>query len=285
MTQIINSLTEISDRYDAILCDLWGCLHNGLAPFPAAEAALAAFRAKGGTVILLTNAPRPAEGVRKHLTHINVDAADYDGVISSGDAAKAALTAGMFGTDVYHIGPDRDLGFFEGAGVNRVALEEAESIVCTGLFDDESETPGDYAATILYGKTKGMKLLCANPDIVVDRGDRRIYCAGALAQAYSEAGGESMYFGKPHPPIYALARQMITELRGTIVDDARILCVGDGIKTDVPGGINEGMDTLFITGGLSKETTGTDEQPDPALLNSHLAEAQLSPTAAMGYLR
>jgi len=155
MTQIINSLTEISDRYDAILCDLWGCLHNGLAPFPEAEAALASFRAKGGTVILLTNAPRPAQGVRNQLAHINVDANDYDGVISSGDAAKAALTAGLFGTDVFHIGPDRDLGFFEGAGVNRVALEVAESIVCTGLFDDETETPEDYAATILYGKNKG----------------------------------------------------------------------------------------------------------------------------------
>lgn len=285
MTQIITSLSEISERYDAILCDLWGCLHNGLTPFPAAEAALAAFRAKGGSVILLTNAPRPADGVRKHLTHINVDANDYDGVISSGDAATAALASGMFGTDVYHIGPDRDLPFFENTNTNRVPLEKAESIVCTGLFDDETETPEDYKATVLYGKNKGLKLLCANPDIVVDRGDKRIYCAGAIAQAYTIAGGESLYFGKPHPPIYALARQMLTDLRGTIVDDERILCVGDGIKTDVPGGINEGMDTLFITGGLSKETTGTDQQPDPDLLASHLGEVQLSPTAAMGYLR
>lgn len=285
MTQIISALSDISDRYDAILCDLWGCLHNGLAPFPAAEKALADFRAKGGSVILLTNAPRPADGVREHLARINVNAEDYDGVISSGDAARVALAAGLFGSKVHHLGPERDLGFFEGTGAERVALEDAEHIVCTGLFDDETETPQDYRATFLYAKNNGMKLLCANPDLVVDRGDKRIYCAGALAALYTEMGGESQYFGKPHPPIYALARQMLTELRGTLVDDARILCVGDGIKTDVPGGINEGMDTLFITGGLSKEITGTQEQPDPAKLAAHLAEVQLSPTASIGFLR
>lgn len=285
MTRIISSLSEISDQYDAILCDLWGCLHNGLSPFPAAEAALAEFRAKGGSVILLTNAPRPAAGVKTHLASIEVDVEDYDGVVSSGDAAKAALAAGLFGKNVYHLGPERDLGFFEGTDTNRVDLQLAESIVCTGLFDDEKETPEDYRDTLLYAKNKGLKLLCANPDIVVDRGDRRIYCAGALAQAFSELGGDSQYFGKPHPPIYTLARQMLTEQRGVVLEDARILCVGDGIKTDVPGGLNEGMGTLYVTGGLSAEITGTKTQPDPDKLSAHLKDVQLSPSAAIGFLR
>jgi len=285
MTRIISSLSEISQDYDAILCDLWGCLHNGVAPFAAAEKALADFRATGGSVILLTNAPRPAAGVRKHLAQIGVDAGDYDGVVSSGDAAKAALTAGLFGRHVYHIGPERDLGFFEDTNTTLVPLEDAESLVCTGLFDDETESPEDYAATLLYAKNKGLQLLCANPDIVVDRGERRIYCAGALAQTFSDMGGTSQYFGKPHSPIYMLARQMLTNQRGTILDDSRILCIGDGIKTDVPGGINESMGTLFVTGGLSKEITGTDTQPDSEKLATHLKDVQLTPTAAIGYLR
>ncbi len=165
-------------------------------------------------------------------------------------------------------------------------LEEAEGIVCTGPFDEMTETPEDYRATFLYAKAKGLKLLCANPDIVVDLGDKRIYCAGALAALYSEMGGESLYFGKPHPPIYDLARRRLAEMSGLAPDSSGTLAVGDGIGTDIQGGMGEGIDTLFITGGIAADAFGPDaENPDPDLLESWLADRTMGPTWAMGKLR
>ena len=218
MTEIIGSIDEAAG-YSVLLCDLWGCLHDGVRAFPDAVAALERFRAGGGRVVLLTNSPRPAGEVARQLDLLGAPRSCWDAVVSSGDAAQAAMAAGQFGRRVYHVGPERDLPFFRYADgrpieVERVPLEEADGIVCTGLFDDRSETPDDYRAMILYGKTKGLKLLCANPDIVVDVGDRRIYCAGAIAAAYAAAGGRSYYFGKPHPPIYALARARLREIAG-----------------------------------------------------------------------
>ena len=201
------------------------------------------------------------------------------------------MVAGQFGRRVHHIGPERDLVFFEDAqgrpfDIERVPLEEAEGIVCTGLFDDRIETPADYRATILYGKTKGMKLLCANPDVIVDIGDRRIYCAGAIAAAYTEAGGRSYYFGKPHPPIYALARERLLAA-GVEAQPDEILCIGDGIATDVAGAMGEGLDVLFVSGGLAAAETGTEPggDPDPALLATWLAAARMSPRYTIGFVR
>lgn len=291
MTSIIETIDEATG-YSALFCDLWGCLHDGLRPFPAAVAALQRFRGKGGRVVLVTNSPRPMRDVAAQLDHLGVPRDAWDAIASSGDAAQSALAAGQFGHRVYHIGPERDLGFFEdGAGktipVDLVPLEEAEGIVCTGLFNDATETPDDYRATILYGKTKGLKLLCANPDIVVDVGDKRIYCAGAIAAAYAEAGGRSYYFGKPHPPIYSLARERLRAVTGFDTPADEILCVGDGIATDVAGATGENLDVLFITGGLAAEETGTSVAggPDPARLRRFLEDLQLAPRFAMSYLR
>ena len=291
MTPTIRSLAEISDRYDALFCDLWGCLHNGITPFPAAVAALQAFRGKGGRVILLTNAPRPRRAVRRQLERLGVPEDCWDDIVTSGDASQAGMAAGMAGHRVFHIGPPQDNSFFtdfpadiDASTIERVALDEAEGIVCTGLNDDRTEEPEDYRATLLHAKTKGMKLICTNPDIVVDYGEQRIYCAGAIAALYTEMGGESLYFGKPHPPIYDLARRRLAAIAD--VDDARILCVGDGIATDIRGGIAEGLDTLFITGGLAAGLFGADtENPDAGMLNSWLEGQQMSPTAAIGFLR
>ncbi len=203
------------------------------------------------------------------------------------------MFSGMVGRRVYHLGPEKDLGFFtdipaDFAGapaIERVPLEEAEGIVCTGPFDEMTETPEDYRATLLYAKAKAMKLLCTNPDIVVDFGDRRIYCAGALAALYEEMGGTSLYFGKPHPPIYDLARRRLAAT-GAEVEPSRVLTVGDGILTDIQGGLAEGLDTLFVTGGLAAEAFGIDvEAPDPSLLSPWLQARQLSPTLAIGRLR
>lgn len=291
MTQIISELTEISAHYDAVFCDLWGVLHNGKAAFPAAVEALQAFRAKGGSVVLLTNAPRPRSGVTAQLERLGAPRDCYDLVVTSGDASQAAVAAGLFGKRVHHLGPERDMLFFtdfNGAPleVERVALADAESIICTGLFDDQIESPADYRQVIAEGVNRGLPMLCANPDLEVDVGEKRIYCGGAIAKAYTEAGGKAHYFGKPHAPIYEMSRQMLTELRGQMVEDAHILAIGDGVLTDVPGALGEGLDCLFVSGGLADEETGTHgEQPDPALLEAFLNKAALSPSYTIGRLR
>lgn len=296
MTEIIRSLADLSGRHDAVFCDLWGCLHNGKAAFPAAVAALKGFRATGGKVVLLTNAPRPQSSVIKHLDTLGVPRDAWDIVVTSGDAAQMGMLSGAVGRKVHHIGGLKDETFFtefaddlaayakSQPAITRVALKDAEGIVCTGLRDDLTETPEDYRAALLMGKTLGLPMLCANPDIVVDMGDKRLYCAGALAQVYEEMGGTALYFGKPHPPIYDLARRRLAEAGGP--SDPQILCIGDGIFTDIQGGIGEGLDTLFITGGLEAERFGTDaENPEAGLLTGWLTSQQLSPSYAMGRLR
>lgn len=284
MTRLISSLSDITQSYDALFCDLWGCLHNGQTAYPAALSALRRYRDQGGLVVLMTNAPRPSPQVIAGFDRLGITPDAYDIVVSSGDAAQAGLIAGLVGTKVYHIGPDKDDGLFAAApGITRVPLEKAEGIVCTGPFHEDADTPEDYRGTLLAAKARGLKLLCANPDIVVDLGDRRIYCAGALAQLFDQIGGTSLYFGKPHPPIYDLARNRIAALG---IDEGRILCVGDGIGTDVAGGLAEGLDTLFVTGGLAADQFGPDpEHPDPALLQRWLDQNAQTPTAAIGRLR
>ena len=297
MTRILASLADISDQYDALFCDLWGCLHDGRRPFPAAVAALRAFRAKGGTVLLLTNAPRPKPSVQAQLDQLGVPRDCYDEIVSSGDAAQYALITGAVGRRIYHIGPEKDRSFFTDLSddlaplaateppVTLVPLTEAEGIVCTGLVDDLTETPDDYRATLLYAKTQGLKLLCANPDIIVDYGDKRLFCAGAIAQVYDRMGGESLYFGKPHPPIYDLARRRLAALPGA-VDDPRLLAIGDGVTTDVQGAVAEGIDVVFVTGGIAARNFGDDaENPDSALLEDWLTDLELSATYGIGRLR
>jgi len=293
MTRIVQSLAEISAPYDALFCDLWGCLHNGVEAFPAAVAALQGFRAKGGKVLLLTNAPRPAKYVMQSLDRLGVPRDAYDAVVSSGDAAQDAMFAGAVGHRVWHLGPEKDNGFFEEippewqgqSEIVRVSFDEAEGIICTGPFDEMNEVPEDYRPRFLLAKTRGLPMLCANPDIVVDMGETRIYCAGALAALYEDMGGTALYFGKPHPPIYDLARRRLAALGGG-VDDSRILAIGDGINTDVAGALGEGIDALFITGGLAADQFGADvDAPDPELLMTWLNARQRDPQYTIGRLR
>lgn len=291
MTRWINSLSDISDRYDALYVDLWGCLHNGVRPFPDAVAALQKFRASGGVVMLLTNSPRTRSSVFDQLDQIGVPRDAYDDITSSGDASQAAMLAGLVGTKVYHLGPQKDLSFFDDIDddpghqpIERVSLAQAQGIICTGLFDDQTETPEDYRSTLLFAKQKQLKLLCTNPDIVVDYGEKRIFCAGAVAALYTEMGGESLYFGKPHPPVYDLANARLTVLKG--IADYKILCIGDGIRTDILGGLGDGLDTLFVTNGLAADKlTTNDAKTDMQALESFFQQEQVSPDMAIFQLR
>ena len=290
MTRIIDRLDEISAPYDVLLCDLWGCVHDGVRPYPAAVAALQAFRATGGKVILATNAPRQRSAVRAHLDEMGLPADAYDDIASSGDAARAAMYRGAVGEKVWFMGEPHDEVFFEPMAlvedpveITRVSLDAAEGIVCTGPFDALAD-PAELRPQLLYAKQKGLKLLCANPDIVVDRGDVREWCAGAVARLYTEMGGESLYFGKPHPAIYDLARARLAAL-GKLPGPERILAIGDGIHTDIQGALGEDIDSLFITGGLAAEETKTSQQPDPQALEALVSREMITPTFAAGFLR
>jgi len=290
MTQIVNALSDISAQYDALFVDLWGCVHNGVRAFDAANKALIEYRAGGGIVVLVTNSPRPRAQVEQQLADFGVARDAWDSIASSGDSARSALFLGAVGQKIYFIGTDAELPFFEPLKlindpiqISHVSIEEAEGIVCTGLPTADG-TPDDVRAPLLYAKQKGLKLLCANPDIIVDRGEKREWCAGAVAQAYTEMGGTSLYYGKPHAPIYDLARRRLAAIRPNIPDD-RILAIGDGITTDIQGAIGEGIDSLFITGGLAAKETATATQPDSEKLSQYVVEKQLDPTFSIGFLR
>ncbi len=290
MTRIIQTLDEVSQKYKVLLVDLWGCLHDGVRAHPAAVEALRAFRAGGGAVVLLTNAPRHRASVEKQLARMQVPEDCWDTIASSGDSARAAMYRGVVGQKVWFMGEPHDLSFFDPltliddpVDIQQVDLADADGIVCCGPFDPHAD-PAILRPQLLYAKQKRLKLLCANPDIVVDRGASREYCAGAIARLYTEMGGESLYFGKPHPPIYDLARQRLAAL-GKTVPDSAILAIGDGIATDIAGAMGEDIDSLFITGGLAAEETKTQSQPDPDALKAFIQREMTSPTYAMGFLR
>ena len=289
MTRIVSSLAQISLNYDVLFCDLWGCLHNGKQPYPAAVKALIAYRRSGGRVVLMTNAPRPHAYVIAQLDRMGVPREAWDLVVSSGDAAQEAMFQGVVGQKVWHVGTEKDDGFFNDipdglanvTPITRVPLEDAEGMVVTGPFDEMTEAPEDYRSRFTDAQKRGLKLLCANPDIVVDMGDQRIYCAGALAEFYEDMGGASLYYGKPHAPIYARAKRLLN-----LPDNARILVIGDGINTDVRGAAQEGLDCLFVTGGLAAEAFGPDvENPDADLLKEWLSLHLSDPKFTIGRLR
>lgn len=291
MSQIITAFSEISERYDAAFVDLWGCMHNGINAHPEAVKAMQEFRAKGGLVILVTNSPRPWDSVAHQISEFGIPDDAWDAIATSGDSARGAMYRGIVGTKVWFMGETpRDDDFFKPlkiidnpVEIEKVPLDQAEGIVCCGPFDVLAD-PDVNRPEFLYAKEKGLKLLCANPDIIVDRGDERQWCAGALAALYTEMGGESLYFGKPHPPIYDLARRRLAAL-GKSVSDSNIICIGDGIRTDILGGLQEDLDTLFISGGLAAAETKTNHQPDPDALSAYLESEKMSATFTIGHLR
>ena len=256
-------LRDLVGDVDVLLSDIWGVVHNGLIAFPEACDALRSFRARGGTVILITNAPRPANSVQRQLRKLRVADETYDAIVSSGDLTRH-FVADHSGQRMFLIGPERDSSIYRGLDPVLAPLEQADYIVCTGLFDDETESAENYRAMMLQARERKLTLVCANPDIVVERGDRLIYCAGAIAELYLELGGEVIFYGKPHRPIYERAIALATERRGRAVQLNRVLAIGDSVRTDLAGAQGFGIDCLFVTRGIHAEDFDGIDQLDPA---------------------
>jgi len=259
----IENLRELVAGVDVVLSDIWGVVHNGLESFPEACEALHSFRNQGGTVILITNAPRPADSVQRQLRKLEVADEIYDAIVSSGDLTRH-FVADHPGQKMFWIGPERDNSIYRGLDPVLSPLEQADYIVCTGLFDDETESAENYRAMLLQARERSLTLVCANPDIVVERGDRLIYCAGAVAELYLELGGEVIFYGKPHRPIYERAVALASERRGHAVELNRVLAIGDSVRTDLAGAQGFGIDCLFVTRGIHSEEFAGIEQLDPA---------------------
>jgi HAD superfamily hydrolase (TIGR01459 family) len=279
--QFLSHFSTTAADYDVVLCDVWGVVHNGVAASAEACDALTRFRRLGGTVVLLTNAPRPGEVVtRSTLDPLKVPRAAYDGIVSSGDVTRAII-AEHGGERVFHIGPARDLPMFEGLDARVAPVESADYVVCSGLYDDTVETPQDYGDLIKRMRERRLAMVCANPDVVVERGDTLVYCAGAIADLYAAAGGEVLYAGKPYRPIYEQALAMAERTRGRLADRRRVLAIGDSVRTDLKGAVGFGIDCLFVTAGIHAEEVGGRETPDAAALGDIFAAAGVYPKAVM----
>ena len=274
---VVSSIEELGSNYAAWLVDIWGVMHNGVRAFPGAVEATRRFREQGGIVVLLSNSPQPSEGLQHQLRSLGVHDHSYDATVSSGDLTRHEL-AKHAGARVYHVGPERDLPIFASIDVTRVDAADAELIVCTGLFDDETETPEDYEVVLKELSERKLTMLCANPDHLVERGHRLVYCAGALAQLYAEDGGEVIYAGKPFAPMYELAEGKIAGLAGRPVARGEILAIGDGVHTDMAGAEDFGLDAVFVASGLHVGPGG--EGLDDLRL-AELFEGRKAPRAAM----
>ncbi len=275
--EILPGLSKIAARYDALLCDVWGVLHDGHAARPPAVEALRRFRAGGRPVVLVSNAPRPREDVEAQFARFGVPADCYDAIMTSGMATREDLERRASGARLrmLHLGPDRDRGVFEGLAIECVGAEEAEIVLCTGLYDDDTETPEDYRGLLGGFVRRGLAMLCANPDIVVQRGRVLVYCAGAIAKLYEELGGSVVYYGKPHRPIYEVALARATAAAGRPI--ARPLAIGDGLGTDIAGANTMGIDALFIADGVHGEDIG---ELTPERLETLFAHAGVTAMAA-----
>src|SRR6202041_977260 len=261
--KFVDGLRDLAVGVDVLLSDIWGVVHNGLVAFPEACEALRNFRAQGGTVVLITNAPRPADSVQRQLRKLDVADETYDAIVSSGDLTRN-FVASHPGQKIFWVGPERDNSIYRGLDPPLAPIEEADYIVCTGLFDDETESAENYRAMMLKARERKLTLVCANPDIVVERGDRLIYCAGAIAELYLELGGEVIFYGKPHRPIYERAMALAAERRGQAIPLDRVLAIGDSVRTDLTGAHGFGIDCLFVTRGIHSEEFEGIDQLDPA---------------------
>jgi HAD superfamily hydrolase (TIGR01459 family) len=280
---LIPHFSPIASDYDVLLSDVWGVAHNGIAAFPAACDALMRARARGATVILITNAPRPSEAVMRQIDQLQVPREAYDAIISSGDVTRSVMQLRP-GESLFHMGPARDHSIFTGLNIEFAPLESAGYVVCSGLVDDETETPEDYRAQLELMLERKMFMLCGNPDVVVERGNKLVYCAGALADMYRTMGGEVLYAGKPYKPIYDMSLAKAAEAAGKTVPLTRVLAIGDSVRTDLTGAHAAGIDFLFVTSGIHAEELGGRDAPDADALKKMITAAGDMPKAVMRHL-
>ena len=281
---MISKFSTLAPDYDVLLSDVWGVIHNGITAHPHACDALMRMRARGGVVVLITNAPRPSEQVARQLERLHVPRESYDAIVSSGDVTRSVI-AERHGQTLYHLGPERDRSIFSGSNVHFAPLESADYVVCTGLEDDEVETPDDYRARLESMLARKLFMVCGNPDVVVERGSTLVYCAGALADLYVTMGGKVLFAGKPYRPIYDMALAKAETAAGHKIPLGRVLAVGDSVRTDLKGARTVGIDFLFVTSGIHAEELGSREEPDSAALTATFTAAGGMPKAVMRELR
>ena len=280
MIDLNEHFAALAPNYDVVLSDVWGVMHNGEVAAPEANDALSRFRDAGGVVIFITNAPRPGQTVLRQIHRIGVAQESYDGIVSSGDVTRGVI-AQRPGQSLYHLGPDRDLPIYEGMGARFAAVESADYVVCSGLIDDRTETPDDYRPILDVMRKRDLFMLCGNPDVVVEVGDRLAYCAGAIADLYASMGGEVLYAGKPYAPIYQQALGLAEKARGKPTAHSRVLAIGDSVRTDLKGAAAFGIDCLFCTAGIHAEELGTREAPDPAAVARMFEDAGVAAPKAV----
>lgn len=280
MPKLTPHFSALAPAYDVLLSDVWGVVHNGEVSFPDACDALMRARAQGKTVVLITNAPRPGEAVIRQLNRLHVPHEAYDAIVSSGDVTRSVIAARK-GETLCHIGPERDHSIFAGLDAKFAPLESADYVVCSGLDDDETETPEDYRARLEIMLKRKLFMVCGNPDLVVERGSRLVYCAGSIADLYATMGGEVLYAGKPYRPIYDMALQKAEAASGRKPDMKRVLAIGDSVRTDLKGARTLGVDFLFLTAGIHAEELGGRDRPDLGALKNVFAAAGDMPKAVM----
>jgi HAD superfamily hydrolase (TIGR01459 family) len=280
---MIETLDQMTGRYKAILSDVWGVVHNGARAFPEGCAALRRARERGLAVVLITNSPRVRPEVEAQMAALGVPDGTYDGVVTSGDVTRDLIREGP--RRIFHLGPERDITLYDGLDVELVEEFEADGVVCTGYADDDTETPEDYADLLRRLRARNLPFICANPDIMVERGERLIWCAGALARDYAQLGGRTLIAGKPHRPIYAAALKMASAVLGGEIGARNTLAIGDGIMTDVKGAEQNGIDILYVSAGIHAREYGEPHRPDAERLGAFFARHGQHPIAFIPRLR
>ena len=277
--RLLSSLDDIATQYDAILCDVWGVVHDGTRIFKPATQALARFKAAGKPVILVSNAPVPGHRVRTPISRLGGTDDFYDGIVTSGDVTRAELQARAPGP-AYRIGPKHDDALFEGLGLEFAGLDKAAFIACSAMNDDD-DTPESYRPVLEQAAARKLDFVSANPDIVVKVGEKLYYCAGALAQLYEQVGGgKIIQAGKPYPPIYQAAMKKVEALVGAVPAN-RVLTIGDSAATDVRGANGQGFDNLFVAHGIHGHEFDVDGPLDVEALARLLAKSGVHTNYAM----
>jgi HAD superfamily hydrolase (TIGR01459 family) len=273
----ISGLSQIANRYDLILCDVWGVLHNGIRPRQETIEALTLFRKSGGSVIMITNAPRQRKSVYVQLQNMGVPPETFDNIVTSGDVTRDLLRAAP--RKMMHIGPAKDLNLFEGIDLELVDEADAKAIICSGLWNEATEKPEDYVELLTRLKDRDLPFICANPDLVVEVGDHLEYCAGSIALEYSKLGGKTLIAGKPHHPIYDVAIAEAEKMAGRTFEKPRILAIGDGMPTDIKGAADYGLDVLYVSAGIHTAEYGEADNPDHKGVMRFLEKSGANPLA------